>query len=574
VTHHLPPGLRQRDTHEELVGHAKSPLTPPITGALDAIIVPASRPAANLDHAVTMARATHSRLLVLCSRKSRPDEVYHLLASRSFTHATVIDMPRGYSHEWFDFATTTRAEIDLPEPCATRHNDLSMKRNVGLALARMLGWDRVFFMDDDIRDVNPADLLRTVSMLGRYYSVGMRVEEYPDNSVACHAHRETGKFQGILVGGSALAVDCTAPIGFFPDIYNEDWFFFFDDIAEHRLGASGLNATQLVYDPFDHPQRAARQEFGDLLAEGLYTLLHWGRGAGDADKQYWAYFLDARREFLDAIITRADSARAEVRQRMLASITAAQECLAQIKPGICERYVQIWRADLGLWEQNLKDMPQLTSLSKALSRLGLQSDDDGGDAQQKRLIRADPSLSTTAGSVTIPDVATLNDLPADSVLARLNTMAADAARITLRHSVTPPGVTTIGADVAGSEMSDREMVDAASSRGRLTAAGSFVSLMALLAICLALPGDTEARRSRHGWAWRALSGLHPWRRRSRQMIAAGRDAARVLTSRMRRRQLADVQTAGGQQLVVTAQAESRCRASRGLAQGAPIHHIQ
>ena len=93
---------------------------------------------------------------------------------------------------------------------------------------------------------------------------------------------------------SALAVSSPEATSFFPDIYNEDWLFFYDDARARRLGWSGRNATQLHYDPFGQPRRAERQEFGDALAEGLYALLHLGAGAADATCDYWDHFLAAR----------------------------------------------------------------------------------------------------------------------------------------------------------------------------------------------------------------------------------------------------------------------------------------
>ena len=33
------------------------------------------------------------------------------------------------------------------------------------------------------------------------------------------------------------------------------------------------HAVQAEYDPFANPERARREEFGDLLAEGLYALI-------------------------------------------------------------------------------------------------------------------------------------------------------------------------------------------------------------------------------------------------------------------------------------------------------------
>jgi hypothetical protein len=409
VTHHLSAAIRQHDTHKELVGQADSPLAPVPSRPLDAIIVPASRPAKHLHHAITLAQAAQSWLVVLCSRQTRADDVYQLLAARSFAKAVAIDLPPRYVHPWLQFATTHPRKIGrLPEACATRDSDLSTKRNLGLILARIRGWDRVFFMDDDIRKVGLDDLRRTVAMLdGDYSAVGMRVTNFPDNSVVCHAHRATGKFQDVLVSGSALAIDCTGPIGFFPDVYNEDWLFFYDDAAARRLGTSGLEATQLKYDPFDDPQRAARQEFGDVLAEGLYALLHRGRDAAYATLDYWINFLDARKGFLDAIIGRAGHAKSDVRKKMLSSVQAALECTAQIQPEFCEHYVRLWRKDLGRWRETLNEIPRLPTIAKALSELGLAS-----------------AASALPESMAVPDAVTLGPLSEGSVdLAQLDALA-------------------------------------------------------------------------------------------------------------------------------------------------------
>ena len=132
----------------------------------------------------------------------------------------------------------------------------------------------------------------------------MMVTDFPDNSVVCHAHRETGAPQDTFISGSALAVNIPDETGFFPEVYNEDWLFFYDDARARRLGWSGANATQLPYDPFDQPERTKRQEFGDVLAEGLYALLDQGAGVTEVNQDYWKFFLDARWRFLENIIQR------------------------------------------------------------------------------------------------------------------------------------------------------------------------------------------------------------------------------------------------------------------------------
>jgi hypothetical protein len=247
---------------------------------------------------------------------------------------------------------------------------------VGLVLARMLGWQRIFFMDDDIRDIDATELRSAVSLLAgdeHYYSVGMPANEFPDNSVVCHARRAIDKPQGVFVSGSALAVDCTVSFAFFPDIYNEDWLFFYRDAAEGRLGHSGHRATQLRYNPFANPRRAAGQEFGDVIAEGLYALLEEGLGAEHATAERWVQFLADRKRILEEILSRSDMAAPDTRSDMRLAVRTALECLEAIQPDMCVEYVQRWREDLEQWERTLGWLPQVDSMSDALLKLGLSS---------------------------------------------------------------------------------------------------------------------------------------------------------------------------------------------------------
>jgi len=364
------PGARQYETHCHLLAHTSARLGGGADqGSLDAIIVPASRPAANLDHAVTLARALSCHLVVICSHRARAAEVNELLASRNFTRAIVIDLPTGYTHPTFNFNTSKLDRFDLPADCINPNVNLSTKRNLGLLLAKMLGWERIFFLDDDIRDLSSSDLCRTASMLGPYRAVGMRAVDFPDNSVVCHGHRSTGGNQDVFISGSVLAVHCAESVSFFPEIYNEDWFFFYHYAAARKLGWSGRDATQLCYDPFADPQRAAGQEFGDVLAEGLFGLLHRRIGEDDATGDYWRIFLDARMRFLEAVLARAEAVEPYLRGRIVSSVETAIAWSGKISPSMCEGYVKVWKQDLDAWQQRLTKIPRLPSAKAALSEL-------------------------------------------------------------------------------------------------------------------------------------------------------------------------------------------------------------
>lgn len=377
--------IRHLGTHRRLVSQTEH-LAIDASLAPDAIIVPASRPAENLEHAITLARALECALLILSSHKVKTSDVHALLARRSFTDdAIVVNLPDNYRHELLDFPALAKIKEDLPTACSWYVTDLSAKRNVGLLLARMLGWRRIFFLDDDIRDIDPADVKSTVSMLGPYRAAGMRVSKFPDNSAVCHAHRAIGGLQDVFITGAALAVDCQQDIGFFPDIYNEDWLFFFDNASRAQLASSGRKVTQLAYDPFADPDRAAWQEFGDVLAEGLYTLLDLGLDLRDATDDYWAQFLEARRIFLEAILGRADKMSSENREQLQLSVEMALKCSVKIGPGLLERYTLLWRRDLRDWQRRIAGIRETPSLKAALEALGLEQSTDGRTADLTRM---------------------------------------------------------------------------------------------------------------------------------------------------------------------------------------------
>jgi hypothetical protein len=428
--------IRQHSTHRELAGRGEpvSPLADAL--GLDAIIVPGARPAAYLDHAVTLARAAQCSLVVLCSHYLLGREVKEYLDARSFTRAIVIDLPSGYSHALFNFRRLLDIKDQLPPVCGHHVTDLSMKRNIGLVLAKMLGWRRIFFLDDDIRDVAYPDLQRTVGMLGSFSAAGMWVTEFPDNSIVCHANRMTGGSQDVFVSGAALAVDCESDIGFFPDIYNEDWLFFFDAASEGRLGNSYLNATQLYYYPFANADRAAWQEFGDVLAEGLYALLHLKMNITHASPTYWSLFREARRDFLEAAYSRAQDAPLDIRHEMTASLQSALKCLNGIDPDLLARYVDAWRQDLRAWKRRWAGIPVVSSADEALAKLGLAT--TPADSTRRILHPLDRAKPLPEpGPVIIPKFDTLRKIQEHYAAERLGSPGPDERRSTKPLSILP-----------------------------------------------------------------------------------------------------------------------------------------
>jgi hypothetical protein len=198
------------------------------------------------------------------------------------------------------------------------------------------------------------------------------VEQWPDNSVVCHAHRLGGGDQDTFVGGSALLVDTAQASSFFPAVYNEDWFFLHDQVGSRKVACAGRTA-QLTYDPYASPLRASSEEFGDLMAETLYSSLHGDAGLGMTDRSFWRTGIRRRSAFLEDVTGRVLAAPLgrPAAAPPLAALAAATTRLEEIEPGDCQAFVDDWRADLSVWSDRLLGLPAVAIERRAFDFLDL-----------------------------------------------------------------------------------------------------------------------------------------------------------------------------------------------------------
>jgi hypothetical protein len=267
-----------------------------------------------------------------------------------------------------------------------KYQDISAKRNIALAVARMLGWRSLLFLDDDITGLT-AEQLRGPLPVGpdrRPSILAWAYRQFPDNSVVCHARREVGLTQDTFVGAGALLVDVDEDVPFFPPVYNEDWLFFFDLLARGRPLVVMGHVQQRRFDPFEYPRRAYEEEPGDILAEGLFELLHLGGDVATATaKPYWADLVAGRREMIKDLRRRASAMlteRAGAEQvrwyRVLGSLAAAERHHDDTDlPAHLASFVRAWRADLDDWHEWFAGLPQdVPDLPTALRLLGISDE--------------------------------------------------------------------------------------------------------------------------------------------------------------------------------------------------------
>ncbi|PRY35197.1 hypothetical protein [Umezawaea tangerina] len=334
---------------------------------LDAIIVPTNRTPDYLDTAMGLARELGCTLLLLCSQNASVERSESLAAQRG-VDLIAVDVDRLPAGLMPSFRTS---ELLLANGFE-RRTDTSLKRNLGLLFSRAAGWERVVFLDDDIKVPTPSDLAVAAGLVDSYAGVGLAIGGFEDNSVVCHALREVGAFQDTFIGGGALAIGAHAMTSFFPNVYNEDWFFLLDDNGLRRTAMTGL-AEQKTYDPFADPARARTEEFGDCLAEGLFALFDDGKGIRDADLAYWESFLQGRYRLIEGILDKVEHPlRSRERTRLMtASLNAARDRCLRIAPGLCVDYLAALAEDRITWHTFVLGQPVLDGPAAAMAALGL-----------------------------------------------------------------------------------------------------------------------------------------------------------------------------------------------------------
>lgn len=344
----------------------------------DAIVVPTNRPVEFLRDCVDLARETTIPLIVVCSKRVTKSRVVDATKGER-VQGFAVDLPRPPANPLGAISLATSNDKDLLAASSGLTRDLSTKRNLGLVIARMLGWRRIMFLDDDIYDVSRDNVAVLAAALHDHNVSVLIPDYYPDNSVACHAYRLGGGDQGKFASAGAMGVRCDRDdLAFFPNIYNEDWFFFSQEAASHKIARVGAS-RQREYNPFEDPRRALKEEFGDLLAEGVYARLDANLDIPGANATYWAEFIKSRADFLsrvaESLVRHPDRNRdnddgRNVRAAQV-SIRAAQGQLELIGPDLCRKFVDLWQADLVEWRDYLTKLPHFDSVASALDHLRL-----------------------------------------------------------------------------------------------------------------------------------------------------------------------------------------------------------
>jgi hypothetical protein len=339
--------------------------------SIDAVIVPTIRRPGYLLEAAQLAEALGCVLVTLHSKQwtSAERAMQRLPRSVELIAIDVADVGQLNRPHW----QTGQYLPDKIFPRLAKYprTDLTAKRNLGLVLSRLLGWSSVMFLDDDITELNPDDVRRASGFLDTHNAAGLHVCGFHDHSVVCHAYRDAGGRQQSFIGGGALLVEVRRNRSFFPEIYNDDWFFLLDGEKGLQSTAVTGRVVQYPYDPF-RPDRARAEEFGDVLAEGIYWLLDQQLSIAAADEAHWTTYLGIRRQFIERVrdMVEADgSLAADDKVRRTEALKGSLGRLALITPRLCVSYLRSWQADQQTWRRHIDALPAGLEPGEALGML-------------------------------------------------------------------------------------------------------------------------------------------------------------------------------------------------------------
>jgi hypothetical protein len=373
ATAQRPPRLRPEQdlhvpSHRRLVDSRRSRWSRTFDQYPDVVVVPAARAKGTVRHAAGVARMAQCPLVIIASKDLTAQEVITELKGAALP-PTVLAVNLD---DWNAMSSlnlvTSRFNAVTDARC-----DTSDKRNLAILAARRIGWDRILFLDDDVSGLGRRELDTMAALMGQQVTDGREVQAVgwaftasnenstDDNSVVCHAYRGTGATQDTFIGAGGLMIRCGAETPFFPKVYNEDWLFLLPLLASGTVMLAG-HLSQNAFDPFADPRRAQREEFGDVLAESLYTLLHhakdeatrpmdiiWEAGK---DSHWWTTMVDRRRRFIDHIQGRFRANRS-TRQEIVDALGAARSTLRNSWSDLLAEYVQSWEIDFGTWHKEL-----------------------------------------------------------------------------------------------------------------------------------------------------------------------------------------------------------------------------
>ena len=225
--------------------------------------------------------------------------------------------------------------------------DLPIKRNFALYHAIKNGYKKILLIDDDINGLLKDYFENASFILRRYNLCGCFVQDYPDTSIVGHIERQVNGEIKCFLSGSYLFINLYKCFSFFPFIYNEDWVFMVPFILHNEVCSFG-EVKQLKYNPFNDHKKVIFQEFGEVIAEGLFALI--SNNLFERRKCYtiWKEILELRKNYIKKLINKTEN------NLYLKFLNWALQANSYITPEICLSYIEDIDRDIIRWNSLIR----------------------------------------------------------------------------------------------------------------------------------------------------------------------------------------------------------------------------
>jgi len=269
-----------------------------------------------------------------------------------------------------------------------RLNDTGRKRSLAILLARSMGWSSLLLLDDDVytdaekghdscdrhgtpdsRTLDETTLQAAVAAVeaGEHAVVGFVVQDFDDNSVLFRMCKVLGEKPTQFIGGGAMICRVDDRTPFFSSIYNEDWLFLLALVLWSENHRAWAQAGSLHQDPYPayEASRAASEELGDLLGEGMMSLVRPGQRELPilSVHDWWKVIrqrVALRQELSDAVDQWSDPEREQM-ALALKTVAVIHDDLKSDAAFWCRQFLEYeyaWRKDLKVWFGLLRKPPE------------------------------------------------------------------------------------------------------------------------------------------------------------------------------------------------------------------------
>jgi hypothetical protein len=253
----------------------------------------------------------------------------------------IINLPKNYKLPGLELKTE-----NFVHPSKKRTNDVHIKRNITLALSKLLNFKQILLLDEDI--VLPSFQIeqeKIPSHIGFHHYQAQLAQAFKeparrvvgssadgillqsgkdpildelrtsDNSLVCMANRILGNPQKSFIGTGAMSIRVADDLPFFPYAYNEDWLFMAPLMAKEPLSIAKISSV-LHWNKAAHlimPSSGGvlQEEFPDIFAESALRAIklarEYGPGTADMpinfenimmDRDYWKLMVRFRLQFI------------------------------------------------------------------------------------------------------------------------------------------------------------------------------------------------------------------------------------------------------------------------------------